>query len=171
MNHVSCIAFIMCSQHIYWTGERCYSYSFSSRAHWRGIQLVHKKSKFYYNHLVEEKNLSRVSENYWINFTRLRITREDLLKSYVSKVKHIKDKKLAETNFKILNNILPCNRNLRKWGKSDTDLCCFCQEEEDISHLLYFCVHVKPIWEIVNNVILPGEFISHDMVTFGYETD
>ena len=25
--------------------------------------------------------------------------------------------------------------------------------------------------EIVNNVILPGEFISHDMVMFGYETD
>ena len=47
----------------------------------------------------------------------------------------------------------------------------FCQEEENISHLLYFCVHVKPIWEIVNNVILPGEFISHDMVMFGYETD
>ena len=130
-----------------------------------------KKFKFYYNYLVEEIITSPVSENYWINFTRLRITHEDLLKSYVSKVKYIKDKKLAETNFKILNNILPCNRNLRKWGKSDTYLCCFCQEEENISHLLYFCVHVKPIWEIVNNVIPPGAYISHDMVMFGYETD
>ena len=36
---------------------------------------------------------------------------------------------------------------------------------------VYFCVHVKPVWEIVNNVILPGKFISHDMVMFGYETD
>ena len=87
---------------------------------------------------MEEIIISPVSENYWINFTRLRITHEDLHKSYVSKVKHIKDKKLAATNFKILNNILPCNRNLRKWGKSDTDLCCFCQEEDNISHLLYF---------------------------------
>ena len=55
------------------------------------------------------------------------------------------------------------------WRKSDIDLRCFCQEEENISHLLYFCVSVKPVWEIVNNVILPGEFISHDMVMFGYE--
>ena len=92
-----------------------------------------KKSKFYYYHLVEEIITSPVSENYRINFTRLRITHVHLLKSYGSKVKHITDKKLAETNFKILNNILPCNRNLRKWGKSDTDLCCFCQEEENIS--------------------------------------
>ena len=52
-----------------------------------------KKSKFYYNHLPEEIIISPVSENYWINFTRLRITHEDLHKSYVSIVKHIKDKK------------------------------------------------------------------------------
>ena len=37
-----------------------------------------KKSKFYYNHLVEEIIILPVSENYWINFTRLRITHEDL---------------------------------------------------------------------------------------------
>ena len=35
--------------------------------------------------------------------------------------------------------------------------------------LLYFYVHAKPIWEIANNVILPSELISHDMVMFGYE--
>ena len=33
------------------------------------------------------------------------------------KIKVLKDKKLAEINFKILNNILPCNRNLLKWGE------------------------------------------------------
>ena len=43
-----------------------------------------KKSKFYYNHLVEEIIISPVSENYWIGFTRLRITHEDLLKSYIT---------------------------------------------------------------------------------------
>ena len=53
----------------------------------------------------------------------------------------MKDKKLAETNFKILNNILPCNRNLFKWGKCDTNLCHFCQEEESVGHLLLECTY------------------------------
>ena len=83
----------------------------------------------------------------------------------------LKDKKLAETNLKILNNILPCNRNLSKWGKSETNLRCFCQEEETISHLLFYCIYAESIWEVVNNALLPGERVTHDMVLFGYDID
>ena len=72
---------------------------------------------------------------------------------------------------KILNNILPCNRNLLKWGKSETNLCCFCQEEETISHLLFYCTYAESIWEVVNNTLLHGENATHDMILFGYDTD
>ena len=67
-------------------------------------------------------------EMYWINVTNLRISKDRLLKSYMAKMKLIKDKKLAETNFKILNNILPCNKNLQKWGKKDSKLWYICKE-------------------------------------------
>ena len=99
------------------------------------------------------------------------LTQDLFNESCKRKIKVLKDKKLAETNFKILNNILPCNQNLLKWGRSDTNLCCFCQEEETISHLLFYCTHAESIWDVVNNALLPGESVTHDMVLFGYDTD
>ena len=47
----------------------------------------------------------------------------------------------------------------------------FCQEEETISHLLSYCTHAESIWDVVNNALLPGERVTHDMVLFGYDTD
>ena len=87
------------------------------------------------------------------------------------KVKQLKDKKLAETNFKILTNILPYNRNLSKWGKSDTNLCLFCQEEESVSHLLFDCICAQKIWKLVNDVFHLGHAISHDDVIFGVDLE
>ena len=34
---------------------------------------------------------------------------------YANKIIKIKDKKIAETNFKILHGILPCGENLKRW--------------------------------------------------------
>ena len=99
------------------------------------------------------------------------MTEHFLYKSYFCKVKQIKDEKLAETNFKILNNILPCNTNLHKWGKSDTKLCCFCQEDETVSHLLFECVYARKVWTFVNDVLQVGDVISHDNVIFGVDLD
>ena len=101
-----------------------------------------KRSKYYYDHIVEQVLVRPSSEQYWDSVSGQRITEHFLYKSYFCKVKQIKDKKLAETNFKILNNILPCNANLHKWGKSDTKLCCFRQEDETVSHLLFECVYI-----------------------------
>ena len=80
------------------------------------------KSKFYYNKLIEEVVIPPTSETYWQRATNLRVAEDVIHKSYIQKVKQLKDKKLAETNFKILNNVLPCNKNLCKWGIGDTDL-------------------------------------------------
>ena len=96
-----------------------------------------KRAKYYCNHLIQEIVTPPTSELYWRKFTNLMITEDLLSKSYMSKIKLIKDKKIAETNLKILNNILPCNKNLHTWGKNETKLCYICGEEESISHLLY----------------------------------
>ena len=130
------------------------------------------KAKHYYNLMIPDVCLSPTSENYW----RLvlgygdEICTDIIRKAYVNKVKLVLDKKLAETNFKILNNILPCNTNLFKWKLSDTKLCCFCQEEETISHLLYHCRYAQHIWSIVSKVLNYGP-ITHDMVIFGNEVN
>ncbi len=130
-----------------------------------------KRSRFYYCNLIENIAIRPTSERYWNEFTNGRITDDKLLDSYNHKVKQIKDKKLSETSFKILNNILPCNRNLYKWGKSETKMCSFCQEEENISHLLYSCTYAQYIWSIVTRSLDSEKYVTHDTVIFGLGLD
>ena len=69
----------------------------------------------------------------------------------------------------MLNNILLCNIILHKWGKNNTKLCCFCQENETVSHLLFECVYARKVWKCVNDVLQVGDIISHDNVIFGVD--
>ena len=54
------------------------------------------KSKFYYNKLFEEVVIPPTSETYWHQATNLRAAEDVIHKSYIQKVKQLKDKKLAE---------------------------------------------------------------------------
>ena len=57
---------------------------------------------------------------------------------------------LRSFQYKILNNILYLNKNLHTFGLSNTQLCSFCKmEEETISHLFYYCIHIQDIWDQV----------------------
>lgn len=136
----------------------------------KSYEWVCQKSKYYYKRILEDIVQIPSAERYWGNIVNL--ADGFISKSYVKKVKLIKDKKLSETNFKILNNILPCNRNLYKWGKRDTVLCDICQEEETISHLLYYCRYAQTVWSVINQVF-GNEYgdISHDNVIFGVDLD
>ena len=124
-----------------------------------------QKSKYYYTNLIKQKKERAISEIYWIMRSQDEISEVQFDKSYVNKVKLVKDKKLAETNFKILQNILPCNLNLFRWKKSDTKLCSLCRYEESVSHLIYECYYAKYIWNIVQQAL--NMTITHDMVIFG----
>ena len=107
------------------------------------------------------------AELFWMNLTG--VTEMEMHQSYSYKIKQLKDKKLAETSYKILNNILPCNKLLFKWGKIETPLCPFCNEEESISHLLFYCSNAQQIWNYVHRAL--NLDITHDMVIFGTGLD
>ena len=52
--------------------------------------------------------------------------------------------------YKILNNILYLNKKLHTFGLPNTQQCSFCKmEEEIISHLFYYCIHIQDIWNQV----------------------
>lgn len=72
---------------------------------------------------------------------------------YCKKVVEIKDVKLAETNYKVLQNILPCGENLFKWKKRDSALCPICNVKENVMHLIYECNYANKIWTFVKNVL------------------
>ena len=57
---------------------------------------------------------------------------------------------LRPFHYKILNNILYLNKKLYTFGLSNTQLCSFSKmEEETISHLFYYCIHIQDIWNQV----------------------
>ena len=60
--------------------------------------------------------------------------------------------KLKGINFKVLHGILPCNLNLMRWKIRDSHECDICGETQTIEHLLLNCVHVRPLWQIVELV-------------------
>ena len=53
-----------------------------------------------------------------------------------------------EINFKLLHNILPCNKNLAKWRIKPNNRCDVCGQPQTVKHLLYSCIYVKPLWRV-----------------------
>jgi hypothetical protein len=58
----------------------------------------------------------------------------------------IKDTKMKAFQFKILNNLIPCNLYLLRIGKSNSNKCGTCNELDDIVHYLLECPETKAIW-------------------------
>jgi hypothetical protein len=58
----------------------------------------------------------------------------------------IKDTKIKAFQYKILNNLIPCNLYLKRIGKSDTDLCPKCNTLDDQMHYFVECPEAASIW-------------------------
>ena len=67
-----------------------------------------------------------------------------------NRVEIIKEKKLAEFNYKILHNILTCGEHLFKWKILQTNLCRFgCDQVENYEHMFISCKRLK----ILNKIL------------------
>ena len=110
-------------------------------------QHLNKSKDFYRTFLI-----AKIGDNTVSKFleTFRNTTSEDYL--FKSKVFDERESKLKEYNFKLLHGILPCNVNLKKWRVKENDSCDVCNEIQTISHLLFECQYVKPIWAKVNNL-------------------
>ena len=78
---------------------------------------------------------------------------EDEVLAFSTKVAQEKEIKLKEFNFKLLHNILPCNKNLAKWRIKPNDRCDVCGQSQTVKYLLYSCIYVKPLWRVTENVL------------------
>ena len=61
--------------------------------------------------------------------------------------------KLAEFNFKVLHNILPCGKVLSKWINNTSSQCSNCGETETVEHMLFKCDVTSHIWNAVSELI------------------
>ena len=84
-----------------------------------------RKSRDFYHTFFQQK-LDRISEPSSDYLNRYNITRDDIYHVFTKKVKFEKEIKLKEFILKVLNGILPCNKNLEKWKLKTNDRCGVC---------------------------------------------
>jgi hypothetical protein len=112
----------------------------------RLIALSVATNRDVYWELVRKKQTRPICADKW--GTRYDIEMEDegwkvIYKRYSS----IKDARLKAFQFKVLNNLIPCNLYLKRIGKSDTDKCPICNELDDITHFLANCPETALAWK------------------------
>ena len=73
--------------------------------------------------------------------------------AFTKKIKLKKEVKLKEFNLKLLHGILLCNRNLEQWKLRRDDKCDVCSVSQTIEHLLHECMHVKPLWRLIEKYL------------------
>ena len=129
--------------------------------------LISPKSKIFYDNLVTLKAKSPLMERHWTNV--LNCETINFKTMYLENIYFIKDKKLSEFNFKMMNYILPCNVNLYHWKKSITKMCNICNREESIEHLLYQCNYAQSIWNDFSRIT--GIAITLKSIITGYNLD
>lgn len=89
---------------------------------------------------------------------------------YENKVKKMYEKKIAEFNYKLLNNLL-CNRAyLQKINRSVSDLCTNCNNSiENNEHLIFQCENVRKIWNFTSLVLKFNVVWKHILIGFYFE--
>ena len=85
----------------------------------------------------------------------------------------IREPKLLFFQFKFLHRILPTNRLLSLMGKTDSDLCTFCQSEvETIDHLFWGCPFASTFILDVEQKFFDKQFVlSKKDIFFGFYYD
>ena len=63
----------------------------------------------------------------------------------------IRDTKIKAFQYKLLFNLVPCNKYLKKIKKSDSDKCDTCEELDDITHYILGCRQVNLFWKSFTN--------------------
>lgn len=66
------------------------------------------------------------------------------------KILDIKENKIKEFNYKLLNKIGACGKLVSKWNKDIKEKCCQCQIEETQIHIIYGCPLTQTIWRKIS---------------------
>ena len=110
------------------------------------ISLNMISSKILYDILINKTFIKPYSERFWSKSFNLNFE-EYKTNIYQSKIIKIRDKQLAEFNYKLLQNLLNNNKSVHKWNKNVSNHCPSCQTIEDTKHLIFDCKNVQLIWK------------------------
>lgn len=104
------------------------------------------KTKDFYDCIINKSTANNKCESTWENKLKSDVDHNiDFQYLYTTKLVSIKDKKLFDFNFKLLNNIIPCNLYLSKISNKG-EKCEKCGQVENIEHMIFFCIPQRYIW-------------------------
>ena len=105
-------------------------------------------TKYFYNCIIENiKNPPNLHK--WEQRLNYHMPHDGKSIVYNRKIVAIKENKIKEFNFKVLNNILACNSLVSKWDDSKSGNCEICALKDDIYHLLFKCTLAQSVWNTV----------------------
>ena len=130
-------------------------------------------SKDIYMLLVQKEKKPSYMEKVWLRESSIE-NKLDLFKKTWLLLKNTKDIKVANFKYKLIHNILPCNKHLFKWKKVASDKCTLCGVVEDYDHLFLKCKRVKQILPqleryIYNKHKIQIHLSAKDILIFGYK--
>ncbi len=130
------------------------------------ILVSQQPSKFYYTELVKKKSVD-MNLGFWT--TKLLTPIPDIQEIMKKKIVEIKEKKIAEFNYKFVNNIVACGKMLSKWKPFINEKCDLCNEYDTQCHIIFECSIVRNIWHKISNNI--GKRVTLNDITFGITLD
>ena len=108
--------------------------------------IKNQKCKFFYSILLKYVKQRSYMEERWANSFKFENNCDIWKTIYQEKLISVFDKKLAEFNFKVLHNYLPCGYTTSKFEKDVLSNCEYCGDIESVKHMLFFCPRIHAIW-------------------------
>ena len=142
----------------------------SNQLFYRKIMHSHMVSQLVYRRLIVNVVSPPTAMVKWCNeFPDISIDAWDYI--FRSPWATTRETKIVFFQFKFLHRILPTNRLLYLMGKTDSQLCTFCQREvESIGHLFWDCTFSSTFILDVEGRFLGNQFVfSKQDIFFGYQ--
>ena len=109
-----------------------------------------KRCSFYYSNLVKYIFKKPYYQSFYSRLFKIEKDHWNLI--YKAKIS-LNNRKLAEFNYKLINDILSNYSFLFKIKARNNPNCSFCNDTENSKHLLFDCISVKSIWFEVSAIL------------------
>ena len=79
---------------------------------------------------------------------------ENFILVYLNKIINIRNLKIAEFNFKLFHQILPCKTFFCKIGVTSDNKCSWCDKVESVEHMGFSCYSIQNIWYVLSEMLV-----------------
>ena len=110
-------------------------------------------TKILYKSFVKKHFVPSSCEKKWSDTFNFEFSKGLFESIYLKKIKKEPIVKVAEFNYKLLQNLLVSNDCVNKWNKSISKDCNVCGILEDIKHKIFTCSLTVPVWKLLEKYL------------------